>query len=85
MELNTTTTPNPLEANQKIFSWNTAYMIISDYSPRRAFALLKEEKENQYKIYEDGVYLNKNIHLVSFWATPCLLIEDFIVECWEWR
>ena len=68
----------------KVFDWDTAAEYIKRYNVKEAWAGLVEDwTSTGGKILENGFpYLDDFPYLGSLWATPCLIYDNFVVECW---
>ena len=68
----------------KVFDWDKAAQIIKEKNPEYAEAGLFEDLEytcgliykNEKPVYDSYTYL------ASTWATPVLICDDEIMECW---
>lgn len=67
-----------------VFDWVKAAQIIKELQPKEACAGLEEDWEyTGGRIFVDGKpYMNDYTYLASTWATPQLLVEGKLFDCY---
>lgn len=71
----------------KVFDWNKAAELIVKYNLTDADAGLKEDWGfTGGNILTDGnLNINSYTYLASTWATPVLLTDEEVYDCWIWE
>jgi len=69
----------------RVFDWDKAAKLIKERKPNLVEAGLEEDMEwTAGTIYENGkIVKNDYTYLSSTWATPVVVIDGDIIECWK--
>ena len=78
------------EANRgktdKVFDWDKALSVLHEMKAENAIAGLLEDMEwTSGEILRDGELVDDDYtYLASTWATPVLIVDGEVIECWCW-